>query len=177
MLQGGCYICIYIAHSLFTNASFEIPMPTLQVPSIPHFPDGVSLILATHNGINQQQKFIFLILSWKVQKVYPYLDILQCASVRLVCSLVCGKCPAMARVSVRVQRCVKLEMKEGSLETWPSMHRKKIWSPANIRSFHCALETCVCQVGLKIFFSANFTKVVWNLSDIELTMNTKRTGC
>lgn len=118
-------------------------MPTLQVPSIPHFPDGLSLILATHNGINQQQKFIFLTFSCKVQKVYPYLGILQCASMRLICSLVCGKCSAMARVSVWVQRCVKLEMKEGSLETRPQMHRRKIWSPASIQFPLCSRKLCM----------------------------------
>lgn len=158
MLQGGCYICIYIAHSLFTNASFEIPMPTLQVPSIPHFPDGVSLILATHNGINQQQKFIFLILSCKVQKVYPYLGILQCASLRLVCSLVCGKCPAMAGMSVRVQRCVKLEMKEGSLETWPQMHRKKNLVTCKYLEFPLCSRNLCMPSGLEDFLLCKFYK-------------------
>jgi len=42
LLKGGCCICTYITHALFTNASFETSMLALQVPSCPNFLNSLS---------------------------------------------------------------------------------------------------------------------------------------
>lgn len=41
ILKGGCYICTYITHALFTDASFEISMLLLRVLSFPDFLDSL----------------------------------------------------------------------------------------------------------------------------------------
>lgn len=56
ILQGGCYICTHTAHSLSTNASFEISKLTLEVPFFPNFLDG---LLGSNLGLTSSRNLFF----------------------------------------------------------------------------------------------------------------------